>query len=70
MDNWKCIAKTKNLQESELLAGLLESESIPCVVVNKQVSSYSFGYIELHVLSDDAFQASQIIKNEHQPESF
>lgn len=58
------------LQEVEILAGNLESADIPCVVVNKQDSSYAFGYYELHVLSDDALTASQLIKDEYQPENF
>lgn len=48
--SWECIYKTSNLFEAEAVKGNLESAEIPCVIMNKQDSSYlAFGYIEIHV---------------------
>jgi hypothetical protein len=58
--NWVCIYKTNQKFEAEAVKGNLESAGVPCVVLNKQDSSYlAFGYVELHVpehRKDDALR--------------
>lgn len=47
---WVCILKTNSRFEAEAAKGNLEHASVPCVLLNKQDSSYlAFGYVELHV---------------------
>jgi hypothetical protein len=47
---WTCIHKTNNKFEAEAMKGNIESAGIPCVILNKQDSSYlAFGYVEVHV---------------------
>ena len=47
---WTCIHKTSNTFEAEAIKGNIESAGIPCVIVNKQDSSYlAFGYVEVHI---------------------
>ena len=47
---WICIHKTNNKFEAEAMKGNIENAGIPCVLLNKQDSSYlAFGYVELHV---------------------
>lgn len=47
---WICVFKTNRRFEAEAVKGNLESENIPCIMLNKQDSTYmAFGYVELHV---------------------
>ncbi|HNB82748.1 MAG TPA: DUF2007 domain-containing protein [Chitinophagaceae bacterium] len=47
---WTCIYKTTSRFEAEAIQGNLDSAGIPCVILNKQDSSYlAFGYVEIHV---------------------
>lgn len=47
---WECIFKTSNRFEAEAVKGNIESAEIPCVIINRQDSSYlTFGYVEVHV---------------------
>jgi hypothetical protein len=47
---WVCVFKTNRRFEAEAVKGNLESEEIPCILLNKQDSTYmAFGYVELHV---------------------
>jgi len=47
---WTCIHKTNNKFEADVMKGNIESAGIPCVIVNKQDSSYlAFGYVEVHI---------------------
>lgn len=55
--DWVCIYKATKLFDAEAVKGNLEAASIPCVLLNKQDSSYlSFGYIEIHV--PEAYRAA------------
>ena len=59
---WVCVYKTASKFEAEALCGNLENEGIPCVVLNKQDSSYlAFGYVELHVPEERKEEALQFI---------
>ena len=63
--NWVCIYKTSNRFEADAVQGNLESAEIPCVVLNKQDSSYlSFGYVELHVPDTYVQQANAILTDQ------
>ncbi len=65
--NWVCIYKTSNLFEAEAVKGNIESAEIPCVIVNKQDSSYlTFGYIEVHVPAHLANAAALVLNNDIQ----
>ncbi|MBK7692150.1 MAG: DUF2007 domain-containing protein [Bacteroidetes bacterium] len=62
--NWVCVYKTSNLFEAEVVKGNIESAEIPCVIVNKQDSSYlSFGYVEVHVPATLAKAADLVLNN-------
>ena len=69
MDNnikWVCIYKTNNKFEAEVMRGNLESANIPCVILNKQDSSYlSFGYVEVHVPEDRKSDAESILREDN-----
>jgi hypothetical protein len=52
MKNWYKLYATRNLAEASIIKGMLEENSVPVFVVNKQDSSYvNFGDIELYVPS-------------------
>ena len=60
---WEVIISTTLLYKAEIIKGLLEDEGIPCVIVNKQDSSYlAFGEIELFVPREDVLKAKQIME--------
>lgn len=62
---WICIHKTNNRFEAEALHGNIESAGIPCVIINKQDSSYlSFGYVEVHIPENKKTQV-EILLNEN-----
>ena len=61
---WICIYKSNNKFDAEVVKGNLESNDFPCVMINKQDSSYmSFGYVELHVPEEFKTQAETILKD-------
>jgi len=50
MKNWFLLCATQNLSEASIIKGMLEENSVPVLLVNKQDSSYlNFGDIELYV---------------------
>jgi hypothetical protein len=50
MKNWTLLYATQNLSEASIIKGMLEENSVPVLLVNKQDSSYVFiGDIELYV---------------------
>jgi len=49
MDNWQKIYATRQPAEASIIQGMLEENSIPVQVMNKQDSSFNFGEIELYV---------------------
>jgi len=52
MENWFLLYSTRNFPEASIIKGMLEENSVPVVVINKQDSSYlNFGDIELYVPS-------------------
>lgn len=61
---WVCIYKSNSKFDAEVVKGNIESNEIPCVMLNKQDSSYmSFGYVELHVPEEFKSQAEDILKD-------
>ncbi len=47
---WHLLYATRNLPEATIIKGMLEENSVPVMIVNKQDSSYlNFGDIELYV---------------------
>jgi hypothetical protein len=52
MKNWILIFAGSNMAEASIIKGMLEENSVPVLVINKQDSSYlNFGDIELYVPS-------------------
>jgi hypothetical protein len=61
-EHWEVIFSSSQQYQVEIMKAVLEGENIPCVIVNKQDSSYiAFGEIELYVKSDDILKAKLII---------
>lgn len=47
---WHLLYATRNFPQASIIKGMLEENSVPVMVVNKQDSSYlNFGEIELYV---------------------
>lgn len=49
MSGWEKILETSLSHRAAMIRGLLEDNNIPVVVLNKQDSSYLFGYYEIYV---------------------
>ena len=50
MQKWFLLYVTQNLPEASIIKGMLEENSVPVMILNKQDSSYlNFGDIELYV---------------------
>lgn len=61
MKDWVCIYTSQKLQEAEMIKGLLSFNEINSVMMNKQNSSYMFGYFEVYVNRDDAVKAKYVL---------
>lgn len=58
---WVCVFKSSSRFEADAVQGNLLSADIPCVIVNRQDSSYlAFGYVEVHV-PENLHSAAQIV---------
>lgn len=50
MKNWFLLYTTQNFSQASIIKGMLEENSVPVLLINKQDSSYlNFGDIELYV---------------------
>ena len=50
MQEWHLLYTTRNLPEANIIKGMLEENSVPVMLINKQSSTYIiFGDIELYV---------------------
>ena len=50
MKNWYLLYITRNMPHASIIKGMLEENSVPVMLVNKQSSAYViFGDIELYV---------------------
>lgn len=65
MEEWVCIFSAGNVQEAEMIRGVLDENQITAFLINKQDSVYLFGDIEIYVAVEDVFSANQIINTFH-----
>lgn len=62
MDKWFLIYSTQNFTQASIIKGMLEENTIPVTLMNKQDSSYlNFGEIELYVPTHLKDLASNLI---------
>lgn len=59
--NWKKIWTTTNLIEAEIVKQMLIENEVHAVLMNKQVSPYNFGSVELYVHEQQAEIALQLM---------
>lgn len=60
--NWVKLTSITNRQKAEILRTLLESKGIHAVLIDKKISLYNFGEVELYCHANDALQALEIIE--------
>jgi len=60
--HWVTVFSTNQLYEAEMAKDMLADNSIECVIMNKQDSTYHFGEIELLVPSANVLKAKQLIQ--------
>ena len=61
-DNWVSIFSTNQLYEAEMAKDMLADNSIECVIMNKQDSTYHFGEIEVLVPFAEVLKAKHLIQ--------
>ena len=62
MDNWYLLYTTRDLSRANIIKGMLEENSVPVMLVNKQSSSYvMFGDIELYVPDHSKSVAKELV---------
>ena len=64
MSQWQTIYKTEKPYQAEIVKGILNDRGINSVIVNKQDSSYHFGFYEVNVERENVLEAIQIIEND------
>jgi len=60
---WTKVYTTSDPIKAELIKQLLEENGIEAVLLNKQDSSYLFGYVQVMVLESNSLQAQQLVIN-------
>ena len=60
-ENWISIYSTDQQYEASLLESILKDNDIDCVVMDKKVSQYVIGEIEVYVPTADALRAKQLV---------
>ncbi|MBL7772093.1 MAG: DUF2007 domain-containing protein [Chitinophagaceae bacterium] len=61
--NWKCVYKTNSEFAANALKGNLEHAGLNPVVVNKRDSSFTIGYVEIHVPEDQEAEALLLVED-------
>ena len=61
-NNWVCIYSTSILFNAEMAKEILFENSIASVIINKQDSTYLFGFLEIYVERDHAVRAKHILQ--------
>jgi hypothetical protein len=61
--NWEKVHEGHDFFRAELIKNyLIQEHQIDAVVLNKQISGYNFGKIEIHVASENKELASDLIE--------
>ena len=60
-EHWEVIFRSTAAYKAEILKAILEENELPCIVINKQDSSYLIGEIEVYVKQNDVLIAKQIV---------
>ncbi len=63
-EEWTKLIQVDKPYQAEMIKQVLEECEIPCVVVNKQDSSFKYGYIEVFVRNIDIEKAREITQNQ------
>jgi len=61
--NWKMIYRSSDAVQVELVKTMLTAREIDAVVLDKRVSAYNLGDLELHVAQKDILRAQTLIEN-------
>ena len=64
MKGWTVVYSDGFPPAVELRRTVLDQHSIPAVVLNKNDSSYLFGFVELLVQDEDVIRAKELLNNE------
>lgn len=59
--NWKRIYSNPHFFKAEMVKQVFEDHDIQSVIINKQDSSYRFGYIEVYIHEQDSKEATALL---------
>lgn len=64
MDNWQSVFKDEKQHRIEIVKAVLEDNHMNPVVVNKKISGYGLGNLEVMVAPDFVMKAIKMIKED------
>jgi len=64
MDKWQKVFSDPSMHKAEIVKAVLEDHNLNPVIVNKQDSSYKFGFFEVYVYPDEVLTAIKLINDE------
>ncbi|MCF8364744.1 MAG: DUF2007 domain-containing protein [Bacteroidales bacterium] len=67
-NDWVLIYSAGNIQEAELIKGMLLEQGIESNIMNKQDSAYLLGDVELYVMTKDEITAKKLVDEHYQPQ--
>ncbi len=59
--NWTKVFSTNQSYLAEIIGGVLTENEIPHTIINKQISGYGLGEIEIYVPETEALQAYYLV---------
>lgn len=67
-NDWVLIYSAGNIQEAELIKGMLLEEGIECNIMNKKDSAYLLGDVEIYVMAADEKTAKKLVDEHNKTE--
>ncbi len=64
MKNWHKVFESPSQHRAQIVQSVLQTYSLPAVIVNKKDTTYHFGHFEVHVGPDHILRALKIIADE------
>ncbi len=64
MKNWRKVFETPSSHRAHIVQSVLETYTLPAVILGKKDTTYQFGHFEVHVDADHVLWAIKIIGDE------
>ncbi len=64
MNQWRKIYETPSSHRAHIVQSVLQTHTLPAVILDKKDTAYHFGQFEVHVDADHVLWALKIIQDE------